>query len=59
MAQVQTELSDHTEDIKAVSRLCEMECTISQGGLMQYLTAISDPRGGEQYTLSDMVYREG
>lgn len=27
--------------------------------IKQYLTAISDPRGGKQCSLGDMVYREG
>ena len=58
MTQVQIELSDHSEDVKAVSIITYIACGITRH-LIQYLTAISDPRGGQQCSLSDMVYREG
>ena len=37
----------------------QLELSDHTQDIKQYLTAISDPRGGKQCSLSDMVYREG
>ena len=37
----------------------QLELSDHTEDIKQYLTAISDPHGGKQFSLGDMVYREG
>lgn len=60
MAQLNMELTDHIKEIKEVcpSSLSLLNLLLSLSSL-QYLTTVSDPRGGVACPLEDMVFREG